>query len=116
MAVTAVSGTQSATVTTEHTLADTSTAGTYQLSVSIVNMVAGDSLELRLYKMVLTGGVAGAECAYLGRYQGAPSADDKVQISVPISTSLTDSGAIRATLKQTAGTTRNFKWTLEKFA
>lgn len=116
MAVTDVHGTQTATVTTEHTLADTSAAGTYQLYVSTVNMVAGDSLELRLYLMVLTAGVAGAECAYMARFNGAPAADDKVAISVPISTALTDSGAVRATLKQTAGTSRTFKWALLKFA
>ena len=56
MAVTDVHGTQTATINTEHTLADTSAAATYQLTVSLVNMAAGDVTGLRLYKMVLTGG------------------------------------------------------------
>ena len=116
MAVTDVHNTQTAVVGTEHTLADTTGAATYQLSVSLVNMVALDVLELRIYKMALTGGTAGAECYILGRFFGAPPTDDKVAISIPVSTALTDTGAIRATLKQTAGTARTFKWALEKFA
>lgn len=114
MAVTAVSGTQSATVTTEHTLADTSAAGTYQLVVDTVNMVAGDVLELRLYHMVLAGGTR--RVAYVTRYEGVQPTDDLIKESVPLSTALTDSGAIRATLLQTKGTSRNFPWALNKFA
>ena len=57
MAVTsAASGTQTATVTTEHTLAALETAGVYVFEVDTVNMVAGDVLELRIKKMTLTGG------------------------------------------------------------
>lgn len=117
MAVTAVSGTQTAVVGTEHTLADTAVAATYQLKVSLLNMVAGDVVELRLYLMVLAGGTAGAECAYYsGPIVGAPSVNNRVIVSDPISTALADSGAIRATLKQTKGTARTFKWALDKFA
>jgi hypothetical protein len=114
MAVTDVHGSQAATVTTEHTLADTSTAGTYVLSVDTNVMVAGDVLELRLYEMVLTSGTR--RVAYYARYDGVQPADDMIKISVPISTALTDSGAIRATLLQTKGTSRTFPWNLKKFA
>lgn len=114
MAVTDVHGTQTATVTTEHTLADTSTAGTYVLSVDTVNMVAGDVVELRLYEMALTSGFR--RVAYYVAYAGAQPTDDIMKISVPISTALSDSGAVRATLKQTFGTSRNFDWNLKKFA
>lgn len=115
MAPTDVHGTQTAVVGTEHVLADTTAAGTYQLSVSLVNLAALDVVELRLYKMILTGGTAGAECAYMGRFAGAQPTDDEVVISIPASTALADTGAIRATLKQVAGTARTFKWCLEKF-
>jgi hypothetical protein len=109
MAVTAAGqNTQSATVTTEHTLLDISAAGTYTLHVDTVNMVAGDGLELRVYQMVLTGGTR--RVAYIVSYQGAQPTDDLIKISVPISNELTDSGALRFTLKQTTGTSRNFPW------
>lgn len=114
MAVTDVNGTQSATVTTEHTLADTSAAATYVLSVDTNAMLAGDVLELRLYEMVLTGGTR--RVAFVARYEGVQATDDKIKVSVPISTALSDSGAVRATLLQTKGTTRNFPWNLKKFA
>jgi len=114
LAVTDVHGTQTATVTTEHTLADTAAAATYVLSVDLVNMVAGDAVELRLYEMVLTSGTR--RVAYFASFFGAQPADNLIAVSVPISTALTDSGAVRATLKQTVGTSRNFPWNLKKFA
>jgi hypothetical protein len=115
MAVTAAgSGTQSATVTTEHTLLDVDAAGTYTLHVDTVNMVAGDGLELRIYQMVLTGGTR--RVAYIVAYQGVQPTDDLIKISVPISNELTDSGALRFTLKQTTGTSRNFPWKVLKYA
>ena len=115
MAVTAQgSGTQSATVTTEHTLLDVAVAGTFTLHIDSVNMVAGDSLELRIYQIVLTGGTR--RVAYFQSYFGAQSADDLVKISVPISNELTDSGSLRFTLKQATGTSRNFPWKVLKYA
>lgn len=114
MAVTDVHGSQTATINTEHVLADTSAAGSYVLSVDTINMAAGDILELRLYEMVLTGGTH--RVAYYARYDDAQAADDLIKISVPISTALTDSGAIEATLKQTAGTGRVFPWNFKRFA
>lgn len=114
MAVTDVHGSQTAIISTEHTLADTSLAGTYQLLVDTINMAAGDVLELRLYEMVLTAGTR--RVVYYQLYADAQVADDLIKISVPLSTALTDSGAIRATLKQTAGTGRIFPWSLLRFA
>ncbi len=115
MAVTASGqGTQSATVTTEHTLLDISAAGTYTLHVDTVNLAAGDSLELRIYQMVLTSGTR--RVAYLFTCFDAQPADDLIKISVPISNELTDSGALRFTLKQTTGTTRNFPWKVLSYA
>jgi hypothetical protein len=115
MAVTAsASGTQSATVTTEHQLADTAAAGTYTLHVDTVNMVAGDVVELRIYQMVLTSGTS--RVTYIQRYAGAQPTDDLIKISVPISNELTDSTALRFSLKQTFGTSRNFPWKVLKYA
>lgn len=114
MAVTDVHNSQTATLTTEHTLADTSAAGTYQLYVDTINMAAGDVLELRIYHMVLTSGTR--RVAYMARWAGAQPADDLIKVSIPISTALSDSGAIRATLLQTVGTGRVYPWALLKFA
>lgn len=109
MAVTAyASGTQSATVTTEHFLSSPNVAGTYTLHVDTVNMVAGDVVELRIYQMVLTGGTQ--RVAYYARYDGAQPTDDLIKISVPISNELTDTNSLRFSLKQTYGTSRNFPW------
>lgn len=114
MAVTDVHGSQTAVISTEHTLADTSAAATYQLVVDTINMAAGDVLVLRIYHMTLTSGTR--RVAYVQTYTGVQAADDLIKESVPISTALTDSGAVRATLQQTAGTGRVFPWALNKFA
>lgn len=114
MAVTnASSGTQAATVTTEHTLFDTSSAGSYTLHVDKSNMVAGDVLELRVYQMVVTAGTR--RVAYVARFAGVQPTDDMIAISVPVSTPLTDAGALRFTLKQAAGTSRNFIWAVYRY-
>jgi hypothetical protein len=115
MAVTAqASGTQAATIGTEHTLADIAAAGTYTLHVDSNAMAAGDSLELRIYQIVLTGGTR--RVAYFQGYYDAQSSDDQIKISVPISNELTDAGALRFTLKQTTGTGRSYPWKVLKYA
>lgn len=115
MAVTAyASGTQSATVTTEHFLSSPNVAGAFTLHVDTNAMVAGDVLELRVYQMVLTGGTA--RVAYFATYQGAQPADDLIKISVPISNELTDTNSLRFSLKQTEGTSRSFPWKVLKYA
>lgn len=106
------SGSQTATLTTEHTLVDINTAGVYVLVVDTVNMVAGDILELRVYQIVLTGGTR-REVLY-GRFEGAQI--EKIKKSVPVSNDLTDSGALRFTLLQTVGTGRVYPWKVLKHA
>lgn len=114
MTVTAQStGTQTATVTTEHTLLDVAVAGTFTLHVDKNAMAAGDVLELRIYQIVLTGGTR--RVAYFARYADAQPADDLIAISVPISNELTDAGSVRFTLKQTFGTGRAFPWKVLKY-
>lgn len=106
------SGTQSATVTTEHFLSSPNEAGVFTLHVDLVNMVAGDYVELRVYQMVLTGGTQ--RVAYLYTFQGAQPTDGLIAISVPISNELTDTNSLRFSLKQTLGTSRNFPWKVLK--
>lgn len=71
-------------------------------------------LELRVYQIVLTGGTR--RVAYFARYQDDQPDDDVIKISVPISNELTDAGSLRFTLKQTAGTRRQFPWKVLKYA
>jgi hypothetical protein len=107
-------GTQTATIGTEHVLLDVGVVGSYTFHVDTINMVAGDVLELRVYQMVLTGGTR--RVAYFTRYFDAQAADDLIKISVPASNELTDAGALRFTLKQTAGTGRAFPWKVLRYA
>ncbi len=115
MAVTAAgNGTQSATVTTEHTLLDVSVAGTYQFIVDTVNMVDGDVLELRTYLKLLTGGTL--RVVQFQPYWDVQPTDDIIKIGDPISTEISSETALRFTLKQTNGTSRNFPWKVLLFS
>lgn len=96
------SGTQAATVTTEHDLATPTTNKTRVLRVDLANMVAGDIVELRVKSKVLTGGTLRVQ--YLATYAHAQV--EPVVESIPVSSLY---GAT-FTLKQTAGTSRNFDW------
>lgn len=114
MAVTAfTTGTQTASVGTEH-FYNVNEAGVFTFHVDLLNMASGDFLELRVYQMVLTGGTA--RVAYLDTYQGAQPADNLIAISVPVGNELTDSQALRFSLKQTLGTGRSFPYKIVKYA
>jgi hypothetical protein len=106
------SGTQTAVIGTEHTLFDTAAAGTRTLFVDATNLVSGDIVEIRIYKMAKSAG--SRLVTYFVAYRGAQPADDLGKHSVAVWTGLTDSGALRFTLKQVAGTGRAFDWTVEK--
>ena len=108
------SGTQAATIGTEHTLYDSSAAASFELGVDLVNMAAGDVVEIRVYKLFKTGGTRRVVVYQI--FNDAQPTDGVGTVSVPISTGLTDSGAVRFTLKQTVGTGRNFDWEVLKIA
>ena len=98
------SGTQAATVGTEHTLATSTTGKTYVLVVDTGAMAAGDILELRIYTIVLAAGTE--RLAYIVVYAHAQSDPQKYSIPVPANISF------KATLKQTAGTGRSYPWSV----
>lgn len=111
MALTAhATGTQTATGGgSEDFLSSPNVAGTFQLYVDTVNMVAGDVLELKAYAMVLTGGTA--RVAYYARFEGAQPTNDLIKVSVPISTELAETNGLRFSLTQSgAGTDKAFPW------
>lgn len=104
MAVTsAASGTQAATVSTEHNLGSAiTTAGVYVLVVDTNAMVGGDRLELRARTKTKTGSTQ--RLAYVASYRNAQSTLVKYSVPVPVDTE------VQFTLKQTAGTGRSFDW------
>lgn len=115
MTVTAfATGTQTATIGTEHFVSSPNQAGVYTFHIDLVNMAAGDYVEVRVYQMVLTAGTQ--RVAYFDTFQGAQPADNVIAISVPISNELTDTNALRFSIKQVLGTGRSFPWKVLKHA
>lgn len=106
MPTVAASGTQSATLDTEHTLATVTTNGNFVLVVDLSNMVNGDVTILRLKRKVLSGD--SALLAYAATFANAQGEPVKCSVPVPSPHSLT------ATLEQTDGTGRDYKWSLER--
>lgn len=102
------SGTQTATIGTEHTLHTSAAAKTLVLRVDAVNMADGDRVELRIYSKVLSGSTLAV--AYLATFMHVQA--QPVKISLPIVAAGHASGT-QFTLKQTAGTGRAFAWSVE---
>lgn len=102
------SGTQSATVGTEHTLTTLTGAKTFTLHVDCNAMSHGsgtaDELELRIKANVLSGGTE--RIVYMATFVGAQDIPIKVSLPVPIPQTAT------VTLKQTAGTGRSYPWAI----
>jgi hypothetical protein len=101
------SGSQTATVGTEHTLATVTDPGTYVLRVDVNALAAGDVVELRVKakarnatdpERLLHGPVS---------YGPVPPAQ-KLKDSLPV----LSAGHFVVTLKQTAGTGRAFPWVI----
>lgn len=111
------SGTQNAVIATEHTLLDVAVAGSFTFHVDTSAMVAGDTLELRVYQIVLTGGTR--RQTYLWSWSGAQDGSSNElspgKVCDPIGNELTDAGSLRFTLKQTAGVGRAFPWKVLKY-
>jgi hypothetical protein len=106
--VSAASGSQVCTVTTEHTVAALETANVFVFMVDLNPMVAGDVFELRIKKMVLTAGTV--RVCYFMAYYGAQPTDDLIKMSIPVAHDLTDTDSIQFTIKQTFGTSRTIPW------
>lgn len=99
----AASGTQTATGS-EDTLSTQTTSGIYVLVVDCSNMANGDVTELRLKVKTLAG--SSSTLAYLAIYAHAQASPVKISVPVPAT------HQIVATLKQVAGTNRNYDWEL----
>lgn len=104
-------GSQTAVISTEHTLNSTTpetTDGVFQVFVDVANMVAGDILELRIKEKCRTGDtIRQILVATLAGVQSDP---------LWVSPSLILMNGWDVTLKQTAGTGRAFPWSIRKVA
>lgn len=97
-------GSQTAVISTEHTLATDITGQTYVLVVDCANLAMGDTVELRVYTKCRSGGTE--RLAYLRSYTNTQG--ELIKYSVPIPADI----SCKATLTQTAGTGRVFEWSL----
>lgn len=102
--VSAASGTQTATINTEHTLNSPAGPATYILVVDTTAMVNGDVLELRCKSKAKAAG--SAIQFVIGSFSNVQA--DPLKMSIPVAS--VDGGAF--TLKQTAGTGRAYDWNL----
>lgn len=101
------SGTQTATIGTEHTLATITTAKPFQLKVDINALVAGEYVEIKVKNKVLSGGTTRTE--FVGTYSWL---DAGVNPNIVVEPILSTQEYV-ATLKQTTGTGRAFPWAVE---
>lgn len=97
------SGQQSATPATEHTLHDTTTAGTYQLAVDTTNLAGVETVELRAYLRVINTSGTYRQAAVVSIPTGDAS---PLALSPPF---LAPNG-IKFTLTQIGGSSRSFDW------
>jgi hypothetical protein len=103
MAVTvADSGSQTATISTEHTLSTITTAGVYTLAVDSAALAAGDSVVLRVYGK--------ARSADTERLIFESAFSDVQGDPLKLSFTVVSPHHFKATLQQTAGTGRAFPW------
>jgi hypothetical protein len=107
------SGTQTAVIGTEHTLATIAGPGVYVANVDLSAMAAGDVVELRIKKPVLSAGTARAQ--FYAMYTDAQPADDILKTSVPFLVDAIAGGCV-VTLKQTTGTGRSFPYSILKMS
>lgn len=104
----AASGSQAATVGTEHTLTTLAGPGVYVFEVDASVLAAQDVLELRVKGPTLSGGTA--QVHFYTAYYGVQAADDVMKVSVPFAVD-SAAGSHVCTLRQVAGAAgRTFPW------
>ena len=104
------SGSQTATVTTEHTLATISASGVYQLRVDLDNMANGDITEIRI-KVQPRSSPTTRLIEWYAVFADDQGTDNQLVISPPIPSVY----SIEFTLKQTTGTGRAYAWSVLEY-
>ena len=102
MATSNSDGSQTAVISTEHTLATITTSGSFVLGVDASNMALGDELVLRVKLKVRSTGTT--RLAYEASY--SHSQNEPVILSIPVAST----NEVVFTLEQTSGTGRTFPW------
>lgn len=97
-------GSQTAVISTEHTLATITSAGVYQLLVDCNNLALGDEVKLRIYIKVRSGD--GSLLLYETTVEDLPV--NLISVSPPVAAV----HEFKATLLQQAGTGRAFDWSI----
>jgi hypothetical protein len=100
-------GSQTATITTEHTLATVTDPGTYVLGVDMGALAAGDIVELRIKTKMRSGGTSRLAYGPV-KFEGVQTVPNKYSMPIP-----SDIEAV-FTLKQTVGTGRAFPWSVKQ--
>lgn len=95
-----------AIVGTDVTLATITAAGIYELYVQLNNLVAGDIVELRAWVKAYTGAT---EYLAWGPATYGPLVPS---VLLPASPAIVSPISVRFSLKQVAGTARNFGWSV----
>jgi len=107
MAVVSVaSGTQTAVINTEHSLAQLTGVGIYVAEVDLSELDAGDTVELRLKTTVLPE--EDTKVALLDTFTGVQDVKNHHMVPLPLATG----NEVVLTLTQTAGSARSFPWNL----
>tara|TARA_R110000765_G_scaffold314505_1_gene407318 strand:+ start:495 stop:818 length:324 start_codon:yes stop_codon:yes gene_type:complete len=102
MATSIADGSQTAVISTEHTLSTITAAGSYVLGVDLSSLADGDELTLRIKTKVRSVGTT--RTTYVANYSNGQSIENT--LSVPIASP----HEFIATLEQTDGTGRAFNW------
>ena len=102
MATSNSNGSQTAVITTEHTLATITTDGSFVIGIDAANMTLGDELIIRVKLKVRSVGTT--RLAYEATY--AHVQNEPVILSIPVAST----NEIVFTLEQTTGTGRVFPW------
>ncbi len=102
MASVSNSGSQTATLATEHVLATVITAGQYQCVVDVANLVLGETLTLKIYGKARTG-----DTERLIKEYGVTNAQDEALIQLD---PIVSPHHLKFTLEQNGGTGRAFPW------
>lgn len=106
------SGTQTAVLTTEHVLEDdTASEGkVFDVKIDLGNMVAGDTVEIRVYEKLLSAGTL--RRTYYQKYVSTQDDEGALRSPIVYVPAMTLAKEWKLTLKQTLGTGRNFDWTI----
>lgn len=97
------SGSQTATISTEHDLATVTDAGVYVVAVDLAALVGGDEVTLKIYGKARSSDTE--RLIFAGSYGPSP-VPSPLAMSVPV----VSPHHMRVTLTQTAGTGRAYPW------